>query len=143
MSSLEDAEAAENAGSWSGVCWAVEPVERPEEADAWAGEEQAEGAGVWAGERAEEAGVRGVEAAGAVETGGGPVDRRAPAGRRSPVCMGGTGTESGMSIMSSSIGDEDCCRLDTEKSRGKGKLVSSKTTWREIMMRRDSRSMQR
>jgi hypothetical protein len=34
MSSLEDAEAAENAGSWSGVCWAVEPVERPEEADA-------------------------------------------------------------------------------------------------------------
>ena len=115
------------------ACWAVETGERAGEVDEadWAGE-----AGKWAGvlgDKEDRTGEAGVGA------------KRGPADRRGPACMGGTGTEAGTSIRSSSGADGDacCCMLDTEKWGAKGNQVSSKITWREMMMRRDSISMQR
>lgn len=74
-----------------------------------------------------------------------PADRDDPAEGRNPTCMGSTTTESSMSIGSTSEGGVEacCCMLETEKRGANGNRVSSKITWREMMMRRVSSSMQR
>ena len=100
---------------------------------------EAEWAGVHKDDEAGEAEWAGVEA------GRGPANRDGLAERDGPTCMGGTGTESGTLIRSASGGDvvSCCCMLETENCGAKGNRVSSKTTWRDMMMRRVSRSMQR
>ena len=129
---------AADAGALSGkagmeACWAGETGERVGEVD------EAD----LAGEVGEWAGVLGNKGDRASETGVGV--KRGPADQRGPACMGGMGTEAGSSIGSLSVDDVDarCCMLETEKLGVKGNRVLSKITWWEMMMRRDSISMQR
>jgi hypothetical protein len=79
----------------------------------------------------------------AVGAGGGPVGR-CIARTRGLVCMG-TGTEVTTSIRSTSeeYVASGCYNVNREKFGANGKRVSSKITCREMMMRRDSISMQR